>query len=211
MAENNLPLEIKEHYEKAKIAMDRKNYSYAIELLTHTINIKPDFDEARKLLRLAETKNFEENPPNALLRVMNKISSLFHMVTATIREIKGDRYSAISIYEKILLEDPKNVTVLVKLGNLLKIEGMKEASVVTLESALNISQNNAFAYGLLGEIYSDVGKYDKARSCFKKVLELRPNDASAERGLKNLDALTTIDKSFEKKDGDNFRLREVTE
>ena len=67
-------------------------------------------------------------------------------------ETKGDYNKAISIYENILRKDPKNVSILVKLGNLLKIEGLKKASAVTLESAVNISQKNPLAYELLGEI-----------------------------------------------------------
>ena len=43
MMDSVLPAEIKEHFEKASMAINKKNYSYAIQLLTHVISIKPDF------------------------------------------------------------------------------------------------------------------------------------------------------------------------
>jgi tetratricopeptide (TPR) repeat protein len=211
MMENAVPEEIRVSYEKTLMAMDKKNYAYAIKLLTQIINIKPDFAKGRQLLRLAEIKNFEENPPYIIIRLMNRIFSWFAILIAMIYKTKGDHFKAMSIYEKMLYKDPKNTAIMVKLGDLLKIEGLKEASCVTLESVVNISVKNRIAYELLGEVYSDLGKYDQARFCFKKVLELKPNDANAERGLKNLDALTTIDKSFGKEDSEDFRTREITE
>jgi tetratricopeptide (TPR) repeat protein len=211
MIENALPEEIKDRYEKATMAIDKKNYDYAIELLTQIINIKPDFAKGRQLLRLAEIRKFEENTPNIIIRVISRALSCFAVLMAIVNETKGDHHAAITSYENILRRDPKNTAVLVKLGKLLNIEGMKEASAVTLESTVNISAKNPIAYEILGEVYSDLGNYDRARFCFKKVLELRPHDTNAERGLKNIDALTTIDKSFDKKDDGGFRIREIKE
>ncbi len=211
MPEDIIPQEIKDHYNKATIAIEKKNYKYAVELLTHVISVRPDFAKGRQLLRVAEIKNFEENTPNALSHIITKIVSSFTSLIALVNEAKGDYHAAMSTYEKILRKDPKNAAVLLKLGNLLLLEDMKETSMVTLEIAVSISPKNPLAYELLGEIYSDLGNYDRARSCFKKVLELKPYDANAERGLKNIDALTTIEKSFDKKDSKNLRIREVKE
>ncbi len=64
MENNAIPKEVKDHYEKAEIAIDRQNYRYAVDLLTHAISIKPDFTKGRQLLRSAEIKLFEKNLPN---------------------------------------------------------------------------------------------------------------------------------------------------
>ena len=210
MPEDAIPKEVKDHYEKAQIAVDRKNYNYAIDLLTHAINIKPDFAMARRLLRLAEIKVYEEKPPNTLKLAVNRIFSLFRMFVALLNETKGNYHDAIAIYEDILKNDPKNGAVLIKLGILLKLEGMEEAAMVTLESAVEQAEKSAVGYELLGELHSNLGNYKRARQCFKKVLEIRPTDHTAERGLKNLDALTTIDKSFDK-NKDNLKIREINE
>ena len=211
MVDNMLPQEIKSRYEKASMAVEKKNYDYAIQLLTEAISIKPDFAKARQLIRVAEIKKFEEKAPNIITSSIKRLFSFFRMPWAMINEIKGDHSAAMIAYEKILRNDPKNVWVLVRLAHLLKIDGMKEASAVTLEVAISLSKKNAIAYELLGEVYSDLGDYGHARYCFKKVLELKPHDANAERGIKNLDALTTIDKSFEEKDSGDFRIREIKE
>ena len=211
MTEDTLPEQIKEHYNKAQLAIDRKNYNYAIELLASAINIKPDFAKGRQLLRLTEIKKFREKPPNILTRIIIRVFSFIPLLAAMISETKSDYHNAMSIYEKILKNDPMNGTVMVKLGNLLKIEGMEESAAVTLESAVDVSPKNVTAYELLGEIYSNSKNYDRAGNCFKKVLELKPRDAAAERGLRNLDALTTIDKSFEKKSNGGFKIREIRE
>lgn len=211
MIEQALPEEIKDRYNKASMAVNKKNYDYAIELLMQIINIRPDFAKGRQLLRVAEIKKFEENPPNIILLGILRLFSFLYALVAFADETKGNYHRAISIYENILRKDPKNTSVLVRLGNLLKIEGLKEASAATLESAVHVSAKNPLAYELLGEVYSDIGNYERARYCFRKVLELKPRDANAEKGLKNLDALTTIDKSFEKKDSKDFRIRKIEE
>lgn len=210
MEEQNVPKEVKDHYEKAQIAVDRKNYTYAIELLTHAINIKPDFARARQLLRMAEVKLLEKHPPGFLKRIINFVYSCFHTFIAMFNETKGNYHDAIAIYEDILRNDPKNGLVLLKLGILLKLEGMEESAMVTLESAVEQAKNSAAGYGLLGELHSNLGNYERARQCFKKVLQIKPTDHAAERGLKNLDALTTIDKSFDKTK-QNLNIREITE
>jgi len=210
MPEDPIPKEVKDHYEKAEIAVDRKNYNYAIDLLTHAINIKPDFAKARQLLRLAEIKVYEKKPPNILKLAINRTFSLFRMFIALLNETKRNYHDAIAIYEDILRNDPKNGAVLIKLGILLKLEGMEEAAAVTLESAVETVKKSAVAYELLGEVHSNLGNYGRARQCFKKVLEIRPTDHTAERGLKNLDALATIDKSFDK-NKDSFKIREINE
>lgn len=211
MKEENIPKEIKDFYNKASISIEKKNYGYAIELLRHTIEVKPEFTKGRKLLRLVELKNFEENTPNAQALFIIRALSFAHMLFGMINEIKGDRRKAISVYEDILTKDPKNTAVLIKLGNLLKTEGMKEEAIVTLESALNISVKHVIAYQLLGELLLDIGDYDRASSCFKSALELKPGDTRSQRGLKNVDALTTIDKSFKEQEEKKFNIREIRE
>ncbi|MDD5681276.1 MAG: tetratricopeptide repeat protein [Candidatus Omnitrophica bacterium] len=210
MKNDNVPREVKDHYEKAQIAIDRKNYPYAIDLLTHAINIKPDSAKARQLLRLAEVKLYEEKPHSALSVIISRFFSLFRMFVAMINETKGNYHDAIAIYEGILKNDPKNGAVLLKLGIVLKLEGMQEAAAETLEDAIEGVRNSAVAYALLAEMHSNLGNYERARQCFKKVLEIKPGDHTAERGLKNLDALTTIDRSFSKKKAD-LNIREITE
>lgn len=211
MVDESLPPQIEEQYNKASMAIDKKNYNYAIELLTQVISIKPDFAKGRELLRLVEIKNFQENPPNAIMRSLGRILSLLYGFIAILCEASGKTFAAISIYEKILRKDSKYTAVLVKLGRLLKAEDMKGASLVTLQCAVEITQKDPTAYQLLGELYSELTKYEKANFCFKKVLELRPHDAHAERQLKNIAALSTIDKSFDKKDTKDLRIRDITE
>lgn len=205
-----VPREVRDHYEKAQIALDRRNYQYAIDLLTRAINIKPDFAKARQLLRVAEVRQFDEKPPSPLVIFIRRAFSFPQIFVAILNETKGNHHDAMSIYEDILKNDPKNGSVLIKLGVLLKLEGMEEASVTTLESAVETVKKNAMAYELLGEMHSNLGNYGRAKQCFKKVLEIRPHDHTAERGLKNLDALTTIDKSFDKTKN-SFNIREISE
>jgi len=211
MTDHSLPEEINKQYNKAVMAIDKKNYGYAIDILTHIVNIKPDFVDAWQILRMAQIKNFEKNPPNFTRLAIIKTISFISSITALIEETKGNLHGAMVIYEKILKKDPKNAGILAKLGRLLKIEGVNKVAAVMLENAVTISPKNAAAYELLGEVYSSLAIYDRARDCFKRVLGLKPHDANAERNLKNIDALTTIDRSFKSKDDGNLRIREIGE
>jgi len=75
-----------------------------------------------------------------------------------------------------------------------------------LKEALKINSTDHNAFFYLGEIYKLQGDTDKARNCFQKVLDTRPNHpkASAELRLLNLrnDAKkseSTFSKLFKKK------------
>ena len=49
MKENILSEELENQFEKASMAVNTKKYAYAVELLTHIINIRPDAAKARQL------------------------------------------------------------------------------------------------------------------------------------------------------------------
>ena len=211
MTENQLPEAVKDRYEKARMALDRKNYGYAVELLTQIISIKPDFDKARQLLRAAEIKNFEASPPNIVVGTINRVISFLHAFAGMASESKANYHKAMSIYENILRRDPKNVAVLLRLGRILRAHDMKESAAAALENAVTVATKDIYGYQLLGEIYCELGKYEQASSCFERILKLKPHNAKAERGLKNIAALHTIDKSFDRKDTKDLRIREIEE
>ena len=55
MKADRIPEDLRNQYEKASMAVDTRNYAYAVDLLTHLIKIRPDFSRARQLLRLADS------------------------------------------------------------------------------------------------------------------------------------------------------------
>ncbi|MCW8796964.1 MAG: tetratricopeptide repeat protein, partial [Chlorobium sp.] len=50
-------------------------------------------------------------------------------------------------------------------------------ALTTLEKVLEIDPEYVDAYCLLGDVYIDIGKYDKAREMIEKALELDPDGA----------------------------------
>ena len=91
----NLPPDIKNNYQKAISAFDRKNYDYVINLLTQVLNLKFDFAEARHLLHLSRREKYKATPGSPLKNILCGIKNCVRYMNATLSENKGDLQGSI--------------------------------------------------------------------------------------------------------------------
>jgi len=197
MAEqSSSPVETQEYYNKGLLAFEKKNYDYAIELFLQAVTFKKDFADARHYLHLSEQRRSQETPPLKIGILFNKIKNLPSLLKALSCDIKNESGCAIDQYEKILKSEPNNTYILIRLAqDLLKERDTLSAQKVFEEIRL-IKPNNIVALKNLGQLYSQMDNYPSARQCYETILKIVPHDPEAEKGIKNLDALGAIKKSF---------------
>jgi len=203
----DLPQEVQNYLDKAKLATEKDNHEYAIELLLQALSLKQDFAQARRMLRQAEKKLIEKDPLNAVDKLTNKISSVFALLKGSILE-KQKKYSeAMDVYEDMLRQNPLNNSVLLHLADLLLRAGYQESALGVLEDSLEVDSANPIALKIAGKLYAQTGNYEKAKICYQKLLKINPKNQGAIKGLKNIDALGTIRDKFSGSDENELNVR----
>lgn len=187
---------VNEYYNKGLLALEKKNYDYAIELFSQALTIKKDFPEARHYLHLAAQKKFTEHPPAIISIAFNKLTNGIFLLKALFLDAKGLTSAAMNEYERILRSDPVNLYVLSRLAQDLLKENDGASALKVLEEIKTHDPHNVNALKYMGQLYSQMDNYPEARLCYETILKIHPHDPDAEKGLKNLDALGAIRESF---------------
>src|SRR5512141_641055 len=85
---------------------------------------------------------------------------------------KGQFDKAIRAYEKILADDPRDVRVLLKVGELQQKKGDNRAAAET--------------FGRVADAYGEQGFFLKAVAVYKQIIKLTPDDARVNERLASL-------------------------
>lgn len=192
-----LPPEVEDYYEKGMAAIKRENYDYAIELFTSALALKQDFAAARFYLwfALKERQN-RSTDPLKIKRLLKKILGFFLRLRAVSIKKSGRTWEAIYQLEKAMRVDPSSAGTLTAIANCFLSEGQTPNAIKMLEAIVQMNNRNAKALKKLGALYMEMENYEKARAYYQATLKVDPYDIDAERGIKNLEALKTIQRSF---------------
>jgi len=183
----------RQYYDRGVAAYKKDNCDYAIELLTQAISLEPENASARHFLRLAERKRLKISPPS----IINKVKSIIPSIATSWFQMQRKPEKVMEACEKVLRSNPDNVPILMKLAKVSLKKNMIEVATKTFEEIFELDPDNIPALKQLTTTYSQKrGKDDleKARLYFERVLKLAPHDREADRGLKDLDALRTIER-----------------
>jgi cytochrome c-type biogenesis protein CcmH/NrfG len=85
--------------------------------------------------------------------------------------------------QSILRDDPKNLNVLIQLGNFYFEAGQINQAIETYSEALEIDPENADVRTDLGIMYRRKGDYDKAIAEFKKATQIDPRHGNSRYNL----------------------------
>lgn len=189
-------MDIAQYFEKGKTAVQRKNYGYAIEIFQQILVEQPKFNLAREALRSAAMqKQQTEGGPK-------KVSAFFKGLGALIKVFTAKPEVAVIACEKYLANDPTNITVLSKLGEHCVKAGYNQAAIMTYEFLIGLDSTKLDALYALGELYTDMGEPKKAQMVYERALKLNPKDANIERTVRDLAAVSTIQRDKWGSDGD---------
>ncbi|MFA6356396.1 MAG: tetratricopeptide repeat protein [Candidatus Omnitrophota bacterium] len=193
---NALPKQIKDYYDKGITAIQRENFAYAIDLFSSALALKEDFAEARYYLWYSLWENSKRHS-NIFSKIFGRVISSVLTMQAMSMKKTGKTSQAIYTYEKAMRADPGNTSVLNAIADCLISEGQTLAAIKILEGVPLINNNDFTCLKKLAGLYRSVENYDKARAYFSATLKVNPNDMDAEHGIKELDAIKTMEKHFE--------------
>jgi len=188
---NNLPVQIRDYYNKGVEAVNRENFGYAIELFSSALALKQDFAEARFYLWLSLWEQQKHNP-NILKLIIGKISAFLTMMGAYSLQKSGKTWEAIYKFEKAMRADPANTAILNAIAGCLLSEGQTLNAIKVLEGIPMINNKDSGTLKKIAGLYKGMENYEKARAFYMATLQANPNDMDAEHGIKELDAIKTL-------------------
>ena len=98
--------EVRQLWEKGYDCVEKKNYDYALELLSMALEQDPSFFECRMALRAAQMKKHEN--AGRLAKLAAVATTAHHLAQAKLALSKKNNFGALVHAEKILCADPEN-------------------------------------------------------------------------------------------------------
>jgi tetratricopeptide (TPR) repeat protein len=98
----------------------------------------------------------------------------------------GRLEEAKSVFEEILLEDPKNADVLYNLGMCFTDLDQPNKAINVLKKSIEFNPKHSNSYVALGNAYAKLGDSENAKKHFFEALDLGPNNSYAMRNLGGL-------------------------
>lgn len=179
-------------FNKGLTLLERGNLDYAVDLLTRSVEMCPEFLQARRYLRIAEVQRFKRQRPGAVGQALSLLKGLPSYVQAQ-AALKSGRFSAaLSHVERLLALEPLNKGYVRLFADVADGMGFPEAAVQTLEVYRENFPQDPEILLLLGEIYMELQQARQAQECFERLNIIKPNDPSVLRALKNAMALVSL-------------------
>src|SRR5271166_410038 len=86
----------------------------------------------------------------------------------------GHRNEAIGCFRRAVVTGGKNSLGRLAKARVLLIEDSNKEAEQVLREALAADPMNAMAYDLLGNLFSELGRFDQARACFERAIAIAP-------------------------------------
>lgn len=188
------PQRLRDLYRKAVDAYEKQNIDYAIELLSQCLLLEPAFLEARHLLRSAEIFKFRRENAGVVRLWLTEVRNLPNYLQAIAMMKAGKYQQSLAAAERLLVTNPLHLKYLSLLVESAIGAGMPESAIHSLELVREQRPKDAAILNWLGSLYMRVGEIRLARSCFERLSEVKPNDPSVRKALKDAMALESMHK-----------------
>lgn len=178
-------MDVSKHLEKAAEAVKKKNFDYAIELLSQVLQLKPDHGEARRELRHTLVRRAEYKKIPKAIAALQGAPGRFSILLGGITK---NQNQVILSAEKALRDAPRDPGLNKSLAEALEKAGYLNSAVAVWEFMGDDESIGDEALRRAGALYYQLRQLDKALGCYEAVLKRTPRDSEAEKMRKNLAA-----------------------
>lgn len=176
-------------YERALSAIERKNYSIAVDFLLDAISMEPEFLQAHKVLRATQVKQFGTKGTAALFKKGVALFTTMPGLGVGLAQLNSKPREAMVTAYKMLTQDPTNTQGLDLLIRAAQKLELPEIAVLAAEAAVAASPNNITFLGTLADLYRAADQPRKSQDVYERMLELRPNDPDILSAMKDVTTL----------------------
>ncbi len=195
---SEVPRAQRDFYEKANVAVLRRNYDYAITILSEVLAGEPGFYLARQTLRKAQMEKSGRAPNAAgtsfFKKVLGGASSSPLLATGQLA-LRKDPGEALQIAEQILSNDPYNSGAHRLVVDAAVAADMPRTGILSIELMFRNGVKDRQLSQQLAQFYSQVGETKRAEGVYQELLRANPNDADVAKAYKDLTARQTMTES----------------
>ena len=182
---------------RAEAAYNKHNYRWAAELYgeIYAMDRVKNVEYLQKMILASlGNKNIAPNPYLFTFKaILNSIPNYINALR--IKDKDGSLAECFDVYEGILRNNPDSAFAHISLSKLYEKHHLIENAAVLLESYTRTRKTDVSTLRRIGELYLKIENADKARGAFKKILEVKPFDQDAEKRLRDILAITSIDEA----------------
>ena len=170
--------------ERAKTAIQSKNFDYAITLLLATLKDEPLFLEGRRWLRRIEVGKYKSQGSFARQMASMRMSGSIMKLSSG----KKTPHEQLIQAEEIMVQDPFNQKANVMMGEAGTALGYPEFKCFAYETLKDGKPGDKAILNALALAYMEAKEAAKAEKVYEEILEIDPKDGDALSGLKNASA-----------------------
>lgn len=173
-------------FELGRLALETKNWAYAIRMLSELAELRPDDVDTRiilmeiyytyeePLLEMKTTYELLKLKPNDTA-ILNRIANLYELHEMFDEQIK--------ILEKLSKLEPVEIKHLWKLVTLYAQRKNSKLEIKTYKKLLKLQPNNSMISKRLARLYGNIGDYDQQIASYQHVLAVEKNNEAIEKAL----------------------------
>ena len=176
--------------ENARVALERGNLDYALEVTSQVLKAAPGCLPVRKLQRVAQLRQ-AKGKGGFMAKMSSGLSSAPFMFGGG----KKDPAKLLESVDVLLAKDPNNVQALKLLAEAAGALGFRETVAFALDAVREIDPTNRDNLLALGEAWLAAGKATEALKIADDILAARPVDADAQALMRKASVAQTVVKN----------------
>ena len=176
--------------ENARIALDRGNMDYVLEVTAQVLRVQPGCLPVRKLQRVAQLRVSRGKSSGFMGKALSGLSNAPFMFGGG----RKDPAKLLETAEGLLAKDPTNVPALKMLAEAAGSLGLVETVAFALDAVREIDPTNRANLLALGEAWLAAGKPSDALKAADEILRDKPNDADAQNLMRKASVAQTVEK-----------------
>jgi tetratricopeptide (TPR) repeat protein len=196
-------------FHKAELAIKRRNFDYAIELLLQGLKLDPLNVEQRRRLRQTEILAIQSKGGNTKGDLLKSVTSLGTQWRIKKLGVQKKWEEQILEIENFLRNAPQSTGALYQLAHAFRnLEGGHDAAVAALQEIVEVDRTQIEAWRQLGTLHAGSDP-EKAIRCWEKVKQYRPEDKEAGKAIRDLSAATMVKRAEDRKKGGEGDFRDL--
>lgn len=176
--------------ENARIALERGNLDYVLEVTAQVLKTAPGCLPVRRLQRVAQLRSQRGKSGGFMGRALSGLSAAPFMLGGA----KKDPAKMLEGAEGLLAKDPTSVPALKMLADAAGALGFTETVAFALDAIRELEPDNRANLLALGEAWMAAGKPNEALKIADEILARRPTDADGQNLMRKASVAQTVTK-----------------
>ena len=176
--------------ENARVALERGNLDYVLEVTSQVLKMQPGCLPVRRLQRVAQLRQNRGKGGGFFGKAMSGLSTAPFMFGGG----KKDPAKQLEAADTLLAKDPTNVAALKLLADAAAALELPETAAFALDAVRELEPENRNNLLALGNAWLNAGKPTDALNIADEILRLKPSDADAQDLMRKASVAQTVSK-----------------